>query len=102
MVQSLILSTASSITNRGTRNHSRGAIGRPKRSLISRSRQAGPKDTMKQIFKPGAVNVVQTVGGDDIHVCHEESRVEPSVGDASRYIATCDALSLANSFDRYR
>jgi hypothetical protein len=43
IVPSLIFSTTSSITNSGTRNHSRGTTGCPKRSLISISRRAGPK-----------------------------------------------------------
>src|SRR3954453_8931160 len=41
IVPSLIFSTASSITNSGTRNHSRGTTGYPKRSLISMSSRAG-------------------------------------------------------------
>lgn len=35
---------ASSITKRGTKNHSRGTIGLPKRSLISMLRRAGSKN----------------------------------------------------------
>jgi hypothetical protein len=42
MVPALIFST-SSITKSGTRNHSCGTTGCPKRSLISISRRAGPK-----------------------------------------------------------
>ena len=51
IVPSLIRSMASSMTNSGTRNHSRGTIGCPKRSLISMSRRAGLEDAVDQVFK---------------------------------------------------
>src|SRR5258708_21924222 len=39
------------------------------------------KDAMDQVFKPGAVDVVQLVSRDDLDIRHEERRLEPSIGD---------------------
>ena len=39
-------------------------------------------------LKPGAVDIIQLVGGDDLDICHEERRVEASVDQTTRDIAT--------------
>ena len=49
------------------------------------------EDAMDQVLKPGAVDVVQLVGGDDLDVGHQKRRIEPGIGDPPRNVAAGDA-----------
>jgi hypothetical protein len=54
------------------------------------------EDAVDQVLKPGAVDVVQLISGDDLDICHEERRVEASIGDPARDIATRHADLVQN------
>ena len=56
----------------------------------------GTEDAVDQVFKLGPVDVGELVGRDDLHVRHEECRVEPSVGDPSRDVAAGHADLVQN------
>src|SRR5690606_16727088 len=46
---------------------------------------------VNKVFEPASGDVVQLVGGDDLHVGHEEGRIEAGIRDPSRNVATGDA-----------
>ena len=51
---------------------------------------------MDQVFKPGAVNVVQFICRNNLDIRHQEGRIEAGIRDASRDIAAGHADLVQN------
>ena len=88
MVPSLIFWIASSIAARGTRNHSLGSTGNPKRSLNSTSNRAAPKSLCRRRLERVPVDIQQFEFPDDFHVGQKIGRVFLGVGNAAFHVAS--------------